>query len=80
MNKNLSGILAVELLCAARGIEFRSPLKTSRPLQDAIGYLRKKVPTLEEDRYMAHDIEVATSMISNGGLVHTTDEINLEYL
>jgi len=36
MNNNLLNILAIELLCAARGIEFRGPLKTSAPLSSVI--------------------------------------------
>ena len=36
MVENLNHILGVELLCAARGVEFRAPLKTSPPLQNAI--------------------------------------------
>lgn len=75
MNKNLCNILAVELLCAARGIEFRAPLKTSKPLQAAITALRSKVPTLTEDRYMATDIEQAATLIIEG--LVTRAEINI---
>ncbi len=66
MNKNLLHILAIELLCAARGIEFRSPLKTSDALAAVISTLRTEVATLEEDRYMATDIATAANMILNG--------------
>ena len=66
MNENLLNILAVELLCSARGIEFRSPLTTSTPLQAVIRSLRAEVPTLEQDRYMANDIEQAAKLILEG--------------
>jgi len=66
MNKNLLNILAIELLCSARGIEFRSPLTTSTPLQAVIRSLRAEVPTLEQDRYMANDIEQAAKLILEG--------------
>lgn len=66
MNKNLLNILAIELLCAARGIEFRSPLATSKPLSKVITTLRKEVPTLEQDRYMAGDISQAADLILDG--------------
>jgi len=36
MNANLSNILGVELLCAAQGVEFRTPLKTSAKLRSVI--------------------------------------------
>lgn len=63
MNHNLRHILAIELLCAARGIEFRAPLKSSSDLQRVIALLRKEVPTLMEDRYMTNDIENAAALI-----------------
>jgi histidine ammonia-lyase len=65
MNANLSGIIAVELLCAAQGVEFRTPLKTSLPLQSVLAALRRKVATLEDDRYLAPDIKAATDLITD---------------
>jgi len=66
MNRNLLHILAVELLCSARGIEFRAPETTSSPLQAVIATLRNEVPTLEQDRYIATDIEKAANLILDG--------------
>lgn len=66
MNKNLTLILAIELLCSARGIEFRKPLQTSDSLQAVIKTLRKEVPKLEQDRYMASDIEKAATLVNSG--------------
>ncbi len=66
MNNNLLNILAIELLCAARGIEFRGPLKTSAPLSSVITSLRKEVTTLQQDRYMANDISNAAGLILSG--------------
>jgi histidine ammonia-lyase len=66
MAANLNCILGVELLCAAQGIEFRAPLKTSAPLQNVIARLRQDVPALGEDRYLAPDIERAASLVATG--------------
>lgn len=66
MNRNLTNILAIELLCSARGIEFRAPLSTSTSLQAVIKVLREEVPTLEQDRYMTSDIERAANLILAG--------------
>ena len=66
MNNNLLHILSIELLCAARGIEFRDPLKTSDSLSAVMTALRSEVATLNEDRYMATDIANAASLISSG--------------
>lgn len=69
MNTNLSGIIAVELLCAAQGVEFRAPLKTSKALQSVLSVLRKKVPTLDGDRYLASEMKAATDLIAHKDLV-----------
>lgn len=66
MNRNLNTIIGVELMCAAQGVEFRAPLKTSEKLTVAMGVLRQDVPTLKEDRYMADDIANASSLVANG--------------
>ena len=65
MNDNLSNILAIELLCAARGIEFRGPMKTSPSLSSVIAALRKEVTSLQQDRYIANDIATAAKLIQN---------------
>lgn len=69
MNRNLNTIIGVELMCAAQGVEFRAPLKTSKKLQTAMSVLRQKVPTLQEDRYMADDIAQASAMVADGDLL-----------
>jgi histidine ammonia-lyase len=68
MVENLNTIIGVELLCAAQGIEFRAPLKTSASLTACISRLRQDVPTLGSDRYLAPDIEQASKLIASGAL------------
>ncbi|WP_114009152.1 histidine ammonia-lyase [Cohaesibacter intestini] len=75
MAANLSVILGVEVLCAAQGIEARAPLKTAPRLQQAIATLRQQVPTLDEDRFLAPDIEKAAQLAADETLVKT---VNLE--
>ena len=71
MNANLASILGVEAICAAQGIEFRAPLKTSPVLQEILADIRRDIPALNEDRYMAPDLESAAAMITNGALLET---------
>ncbi len=66
MSQNLKKIIAIELLCATQGVEFRAPLKTSLPLQACIDGLRKDIPPLREDRYLAKDIERASEFVGSG--------------
>lgn len=72
MNQNLSVILGIEAICAAEGIAVRSPLSTSERLRSAIETLRKHVPPLQEDRYLASDIQSAADLVSQGDLMRAT--------
>ncbi len=69
MNNNLQSIIAIEMLCAIRGIEFRGPLVTSQPLQAVMSAMRSVVPTLKADRYMATDIKQAAELIKSGKFI-----------
>lgn len=69
MNANLAYIIGIEVLCAAAGIEFRKPLKTSVPLQAVVARLRRSIATLEQDRYMAPDLAEAAALVSSGALL-----------
>ncbi|MCX8955510.1 aromatic amino acid lyase, partial [Ruegeria sp. NA] len=72
MVTNLERILGVELLCATQGVEYRAPLPTSESLQGVMARLRSVVPALEDDRYMANDIEAASALIASGEIVEGT--------
>ena len=66
MIANLAHIIGVELLCASAGVEHRSPLKTSEPLQRVIDSVRDHVSPLQSDRYMADDLHQAARLVSTG--------------
>ena len=68
MNRNLSTILGIEAICAAQGIEFRAPLRTSPPLQKVLHALRAAIPAIESDRYLAGDLARAAELIIDGDL------------
>ena len=68
MVANLTIILGVEALCAAQGVEFRTPLATSAPLARVVARLRQDVPTLGPDRYLAPDIAAAARLVASGEL------------
>ena len=68
MTENLFGIIGIEAVTAAQGVELRVPLTTSPRLQQALAAIRAVVPTLEEDRYMAPDLMAATELVASGKL------------
>ncbi|MCB8839975.1 histidine ammonia-lyase [Aurantimonas sp. VKM B-3413] len=69
MNANLAQIVGIEMLCAAAGVEFREPLKTSPPLQAVIARLRRSILPLEQDRYMAPDLTEAAALVRSGNIL-----------
>ena len=68
MNRNLAAILGIELLCAAQGVEFRLPLRSSPVLQAVVGRLREEIPRLGEDRYLNPELQQAAELVSGGAL------------
>jgi histidine ammonia-lyase len=78
MADNTAGVLAVELLAACQGVDFRAPLKTSLPLQRAHAIVREQVAFYDEDRYFAPDIAAAKALIVAGEIAATaSDKITL---
>ena len=65
---NTAHILGIELLAAAQGIEFLRPLKSSAALEQAHALLRQQIPAMHQDRYLAPDIEHASTLVRNGAL------------
>ena len=70
MSENTRGILAVEMLAAVQGLDFRSPLKASELLEQAKANLRARVPFYDKDRYFAADIEKATKLLAEAAHNH----------
>ncbi len=68
MISNTASILGIELLAAAQGIEFLRPLKSSAALEQAHALLRQRIPAMAQDRFLAPDIEHATTLVRNGSL------------
>ncbi len=68
MTENLFSIVGIEALTAAQGVELRAPLTTSPQLQGTIALIRRVIPPLAEDRYMATDLEQATGLVASGAL------------
>jgi len=67
MAENLSGIVALELLCAAQGIEFHRPLKSSAVLEEVVAEIRARVAPWDADRYFAPDLAMVGTLVSGGG-------------
>jgi histidine ammonia-lyase len=63
---NLRRIVAVELTCAARGLDLRAPLTPAPATAAALSALRSRVPGPGPDRYMAPELAAVESMVQSG--------------
>ena len=65
---NAEHILAIELLCAAQGVEFHRPLRPGIGSRHTLRLIRRDIPRLERDRSPAPDIEQARLLVASGAL------------
>ena len=63
---NVRAVLAIELLCAAQGVDYRKPLKPGRGVARAHAVVRSLVPPLEQDRVLSGDIAALSDAIAHG--------------
>lgn len=66
---NLEAILAVELMYAAQGLEFRRPAKCTEIIEQNYEILRSKVPMLKDDRLIGDDMQAIIQLIKNRAFV-----------
>src|SRR5256714_13089996 len=66
---NLGRILAVELVCAARGLDLRAPLQPGPGTAAALEAVRGRVAGPGPDRFMAPELAAAEELVSTGVLL-----------
>jgi histidine ammonia-lyase len=59
-------IVAIELMCAAQGVESRRPLQSSAEIERAHAAVRAVAPRLEQDRVLATDIDALAAAVRAG--------------
>jgi histidine ammonia-lyase len=69
MAQNAAGIVAIELLAAAQGIDFRAPLRPGAGVAAAHAALRARVPHVDADRPPSPDIAAAHELVHGGELL-----------
>src|SRR5690242_5793111 len=72
---NLARILAVELSCAARGLDLRAPLAPSPATAAARDLLRTQAPGPGPDRFLAPELAAAEELVAGGALLHATEAV-----
>jgi histidine ammonia-lyase len=66
---NVERVLAIEVLCAAQGIDLLRPLRSSDPLERVVEAVRIDVPFATHDRVLYHDMEAVRRLVAQGAVV-----------
>jgi histidine ammonia-lyase len=64
--RNAAGVIAVELIAGAQGVDFHVPLRTSPKLQKIHSAVREISPHFTSDRYWADDMAALQSAVLGG--------------
>jgi histidine ammonia-lyase len=73
--ENLECILAIEALCATQALELRAPLRTAAATGTVAKRIRREVPFMERDRFLAPDLRRAEELVRSGELVRSASEV-----
>lgn len=65
---NVRRVIAIEILCAVQGIEYRKPLKPAPGTGAIVEKIRSIVPSLTADRSLSDEIETVARSIETGEL------------
>ncbi len=66
---NAAGIVAIELMIAAQGLEFHRPARSSGALEAVVARIREFVPPYDRDRFLAPDIAAIKDLVRGGAFV-----------
>lgn len=73
--KNVHAVIAIELLCAAQGADFLSPLKPGKGSGKAHEIIREQVPYLDEDRNISLDIQTLIDLTSDESFIQQVHSV-----
>ena len=71
---NTGKVLGIEVLCAAQGLDLGEPLRPGAGVHAAYQALRKQVPMLDGDRFLAPDLATAERLVRGGVLLAAAEK------
>jgi histidine ammonia-lyase len=72
---NLARFVAVEVVCAARGLDLRAPLRPAPGTAAALACVRELVPGFGPDRFLAPELAAAEELVRSGALVRAVEGV-----
>lgn len=73
--ENARWVIAIELLNAAQGLDFRQPLRPAPGTGAALAAVREVVGTLDGDRPMQDDLQALYALVSSGRLQEAVERV-----
>jgi histidine ammonia-lyase len=71
---NLTRILAVELISAARGLDLRGPLRPAAGTAAALAAVRERIAGPGPDRFLAPELAAAEELVGSGALLRAVEQ------
>lgn len=65
---NTRRVIAIEILCAVQGLEFRKPHQPAPGTASVASLIREHVPPLTKDRSLSDEIEIVARLIGDGSV------------
>jgi histidine ammonia-lyase len=65
---DVTSVVAIEAVCASEALELRS-LPSAPATAAVVGALRRRVPPMDVDRFLAPDLAAAAEMVADGTLL-----------
>ncbi len=72
--ENAENVVAIELMCAAQAMDLFTNMRPGDGTREAYRLLRETVPHLDQDRYLAGDIEAVRALMKSGRLIDAVEE------
>jgi histidine ammonia-lyase len=69
MVDNVANIIAIEIISAAQGCDFHTPLTSSIGLERVRALVRSQVQPLKDDRFLAPDITAVKALVDKGAFM-----------
>ncbi len=71
---NAANVLAIEIMCAAQGVDFLAPLEPGAGIAAAHRAVRAKVAHLDHDRVLATDIARISELVQDETLLRAAEQ------
>ena len=75
VTENVKNVIAIEMLCAAQGLDFHLPLKSGAGINAAYNYIRKKIKHISKDGILNLEIEKMNKLIMEESFLQTVEKI-----